>query len=322
MKPVNLRRAGKEAKNASPLESSEVTSDINPSQETAHKTTTTPTPTTTNTNTTTAAPSTTTSIAHATATATAVTVAQSSMPRAPLPTPSSQSARDSVDEEEDTSEDEDLPPQDPTQAKQAQVAFNLARNYLDEYSAASTTRDRQSSAHKAVKFLTQAADKCSVDAMLMLYEVYQGLRLDGIFKDDADPLMWLKQAAKRGHHVAQHNMGFTAQKKKKISLALKWYSRAAAQGIPESMYALVKIYWEDKNDHKTAVEWAIKAFKSATAGQWKNDILAAHVCESIAGIEQRLSPCVLTSRNVGEDDDDDDDDDDEDDEDDETRLHS
>ena len=181
-----------------------------------------------------------------------------------------------------------------TQAKQAQVAFNLARNYLDEYSAASTTRDRQSSAHKAVKFLTQAADKCSVDAMLMLYEVYQGLRLDGIFKDDADPLMWLKQAAKRGHHVAQHNMGFTAQKKKKISLALKWYSRAAAQGIPESMYALVKIYWEDKNDHKTAVEWAIKAFKSATAGQWKNDILAAHVCESIAGIEHRSSNDAMT----------------------------
>jgi len=71
---------------------------------------------------------------------------------------------------------------------------------------------------------------------------------------------YFRKSAKRGHTVAQNNLGVCNLTLKSDSAkAMKWFKRAAEQGNPSACFNLGLCYETVKKDGQTAVQWYVKA---------------------------------------------------------------
>jgi hypothetical protein len=117
----------------------------------------------------------------------------------------------------------------------------------------------------ASQWLTKAANKDNVEAMLLLADIYDEGG-PGIKADPVRAVTWYKKAAEKGSADAAYELGemyeFGNGVEKSMPEAVRWYREAANDGDGDAMIALGFCYMEGDGvpaDKKMGYEWFIKA---------------------------------------------------------------
>lgn len=115
---------------------------------------------------------------------------------------------------------------------------------LDAYVLLSEIYRKKSDYVKSIKYLKYAADHNDPIAQLTLARCY--LFGQGVIRSDADAIFWMTKAADQGEAYAQDNLGrsyyegeFTEQN---IDLAIKYLTLASNQGVAEARVYLARCY--------------------------------------------------------------------------------
>ena len=150
--------------------------------------------------------------------------------------------------------------------------FAGAQPYVARASAAQSSAP-QPSRKKAIEDLKQIAYAGDVAAQVQLGVIY--LRGDGVPKDDAEAMKWLRKAADQDNALAERylaEMYFKGRGVEQNNMeAAKWLRMAADQGDAESEHNLAVLYSQGQGvprNLKQAVEWMRKSAEQGfAAGQ-------------------------------------------------------
>ena len=97
---------------------------------------------------------------------------------------------------------------------------------------------------EAFEIWARRAKDGDVNAQLKISGMYA--RGDGVQKDPAMSVFWVKRAARIGDRVAQHYLARSYERgigiEKDLCLAMKWYKKSAAQGYADSIFRLGIFY--------------------------------------------------------------------------------
>ena len=109
-----------------------------------------------------------------------------------------------------------------------------------------TAAARQRHANEDVQGLAKLADDGNAEAeYLMALRLYRG---DGVARDRAASMRWLRQAAFLDHPAAQYVMGRSYAAgdgvERDAQQAMRWYELSAAQNFGPAMLALADLYRE------------------------------------------------------------------------------
>jgi hypothetical protein len=103
----------------------------------------------------------------------------------------------------------------------------------------------------------EATLSCTADEAERDYSLALELEQKG---DNVRAVKYFRKSAKRGHTVAQNNLGVCNLTLKSDSAkAMKWFKRAAEQGNPSACFNLGLCYETVKKDGQAAVQWYVKA---------------------------------------------------------------
>ena len=115
---------------------------------------------------------------------------------------------------------------------------------MDESGTRIAARSGMANFKKAIRWLTQAGEQGSADALYALSRIY--LKPEFSQRSLADAQRYLEQAAERGHAAAQLECGSNAWRSRRENesndvRAVSWLQKAAAQGSAEAALLLHKI---------------------------------------------------------------------------------
>jgi uncharacterized protein len=121
------------------------------------------------------------------------------------------------------------------------------------------------SARTAAKWLRRAAEHGSSPAQNTLGVVLGNGH--GVTKNVAEAILWLRRAFHTGEVCAAHNLAITYREIGKLTMAVKWFRKAADAGDDDARVQLGIHYYWGKGVRKNP-KAAIRCFRKATKGKY------------------------------------------------------
>src|SRR6266571_6010093 len=150
------------------------------------------------------------------------------------------------------------------------IALTVACFLLPGVLAVAQSPDQASARKRAIADLKEVAYAGNVNAQVQLGVIY--LTGDGVRKDDAEAVKWLRKAADQDNPVAERFLAEMYFKGRGVPAdnaeAAKWLRLAAEQGDPQSQHNLAVLYTQGlgvPRNLKEAVKWMRKAAEQGLA---------------------------------------------------------